>query len=147
MNRTRFWLIALAGLLLPFVLAATVFAISSRIDAKANIPGLPTTETTTPATSPHPSPSDDHGDRCTEPEHRDDPSCVSDSATPHVGPSGSADDHGGSKGSSGGSGSSSGTSGSSSGGDDHSGTTESGSGSGSSSGGSGSSSHSGGGDD
>jgi uncharacterized membrane protein YgcG len=131
MKKLRFGLLIAAGALLPLTLAVAAVLISGVGASTTPIVPLPAgasheagstpDESPIPSQSPTPSASespsttptvDDHGDRCSEPEHSNDPTCDSDSSgsSGGSGGSGSGDDSG-SSGSSGSSGGSSGSSG------------------------------------
>src|SRR5213594_3118774 len=93
MSRPKVVMLGIAGLLLPVMLALAAFVISSRVDASISPPaGTHLVDQTNPdirdssgpgsgrSASPSPSPTptgDDHGGRCAEPEHRNDPECQS----------------------------------------------------------------------
>jgi hypothetical protein len=135
MKKLRLGLVVVAAVFLPLALAAAAVLISRVGASTTPIVPLPAevshqadstpNESSIPSQSSSPSASespaatptvDDHGDRCSEPEHSNDPSCDSDSggssgSSGGSGGSGSGDDSGssgssdGSSGSSGGSGS------------------------------------------
>src|SRR5436309_38754 len=116
MTGSRRAMLAVAGVLLPISLAFAGYLVVSSLGASADSVPLPVRPTPTVSERPHASespgdrggrdhgsgqaglpssPADDHGGRCSEPEHLNDPSC-SISATPS-----SSDRHGGGPGPSG----------------------------------------------
>src|ERR1051325_5679431 len=127
MSRRRTWTLGIFGILLPVALAMTAYLISSWGDAPANSsPGIEFHDVNQDAGKSKeimesPGTADDHGDRCSEPEHRDDPTCTSTSSGSGSTVSGTDDSGGGGSGKNGAgsddsnSGGSSGTSGSGSG--------------------------------
>src|SRR5436190_14338789 len=152
MSRRRTWMIGILGLLLPVALATSAYVISSWGDAPANSsPGVQVVNKQINEDSgwskelmeetPR---ADDHGDRCSEPEHQNDSSCTSGSSGSGSNVSGS-DDSG--SGGSGKDGSGSGDSSPSGSGKDSTDTSHSGTGSGSTPGGSGTSTLTSGSDD
>jgi hypothetical protein len=161
MPRFRSLLLVLAGVILPVALAFSGYLIVSSLGAAADSVPLPVASPTksgkatsgkletprTPASSRSSNSGPGGGDRCSEPEHRSDPACSSQSGSegpgggssgsgsPTPAPTPSGDDHSG-KGSGGGGFDDSGK-GSSGGGSDDSGKGSSGGGSDDSGGGSG----------
>src|SRR5438093_13360904 len=100
MARTKVWVLGIVGLLLPVALALAPLVIATRVDATVN-PPVDTVKVNqqlnsgtgdrdgkevrggTPSPSAGATPSvDDHGNKCSEPEHVNDPSCQSPSPTP-----------------------------------------------------------------
>src|ERR1051325_11911769 len=79
MSRRRTWTLGIFGILLPVALAMTAYLISSWGDAPANSsPGIEFHDVNQDAGKSKeimesPGTADDHGDRCSEPEHRADP--------------------------------------------------------------------------
>ena len=102
MTRARIFVLGFAGLLLPVALALAAFLISSKVGASADSPAVTEIQRQNAQindqTSGKGKGTDDHGDRCAEPEHRSDPECsVAATNSPQPTPTVS-DDHSGTSG-------------------------------------------------
>jgi hypothetical protein len=111
MRTLRLWLLVIAGIALPVVLALAVYLISSGFGASADVapvpPGGKVVQTGSPGegqgsgrgsddqatTTPSSGPSSLDG-RCSEPEHLNDPTCLSGNSGPGSGSPSSPDNSG-----------------------------------------------------
>lgn len=92
MNRSKMVALGIAGVVLPVVLVFSAYVIASGAISAAgsDVPPVPQNRVTeTTASRPVATPSetartDDRGGKCSEPEHQNDPECVSE--TPSEGP-------------------------------------------------------------